>query len=74
MVGRLVSPEMELCRRGYPVPDQGSPEFKPGSLINPGGPALLQVLEPGHMISTNYWPPEGLTPLSSPADEWPFYF
>ena len=54
---------MELCGRGYPVPDQGFPEFEPGSLIIPGVPALLQVLEPSHMISTNHWLPEGLTIL-----------
>ena len=45
------------------MPDQGSPKFEPGSLIVPGGPALLHVLEPGYVISMNHWPPEGLTIL-----------
>ena len=53
LVGRIVITEMEVHRRSYSVQNQDSPEFEPGSFIISGGPALLQVLEPGH-ISTHY--------------------
>ena len=50
-------------RRGYSVPHQGSAEFEPGDFILPSGPALLQVLEPGHLVGSYHWPPVGLTIL-----------
>ena len=43
------------------MPHQGSSEVEPGDLILPGGPSLLQVLEPGPMVGSYHWPPEGLT-------------
>ena len=63
LVDRLCSPRMGLCGRGYSVPNQGSSDLEPSDLILPCGPALLKVLEPGHMISSDHRPPKGLLVL-----------
>ena len=43
--------------------DQGSSVLEPSDLIIPGHPALLQVLEPGRVVSSDYGPPKGLPVL-----------
>ena len=46
--------------RDYSVPHQGSAEFEPGDFILSGGPTLLLMLEPSHMVSSFHHPPESL--------------
>ena len=63
-IGRNCSIRLGLCGISYSVPKQCSSELEPSDLIIPGGSALLQVLEPDSVVSSDHRSPEGLPILS----------